>query len=199
MVTATNMAVLPARTPSGVPPTGTPCAWHMLKADRGLRAGVVTRYTSETARFLMTQRQPTGGPKGGRPAPPGPLDLFVLVLDDEESIRKGLCRFLQSQGYGAIEAASFDEAVSALQTRPVGAVILDVRLPGAHSGLDVLAQLRDVAACRDIPAIVLTGGTLNETEERSVAKHRAHLFYKPEGFSALVDFLKQLTGHDQPH
>jgi len=165
-------------------------------ASRG-RYTVYIRDSSDTE-SPMNHKQSTG-PTARRAASSGRVNVSVLVLDDEESIRKGLCRFLQSHGFGAIEAASFDEAVSVLQTKPLGAAILDVRLPGAHSGLDVLEELRNVAACRDIPAIVLTGGTLSETEERSVAKHRAHLFYKPEGFSALVDFLKQLTGHDQPH
>ena len=91
------------------------------------------------------------------------------------------------------------EAIDVMRSTRIGAVILDVRLPGDGSGLDVLQRLREQPELQSIPAIILTGGVLTEDEELTVARHRAHLFYKPEGFDSLVGFLKQLTGHDQPH
>jgi len=131
----------------------------------------------------------------GLPAAP----LTVLVLDDEESVRRGLARFLERNGYRSLQAATVAEAESHLQQTPIGAVIFDVRLPGNASGIDLLNELRSRKEFETIPAIILTGGTLSEAEERKILRCRGHLFYKPEGFSTLVGFLKQLTGHDQPH
>ena len=74
-----------------------------------------------------------------------------------------------------------------------------MRLPGDGSGFDVLQRLREQPELQAIPAIILTGSVLTEDEELMVARHRAHLFYKPEGFDSLVEFLEQLTGHDQQH
>ena len=90
------------------------------------------------------------------------------------------------------------EAIDVLRSTRIGAVILDVRLPDG-SGLDVLQRLREQPELQSIPAIILTGGVLTEDEELMVARHRAHLFYKPEGFDSIVAFLDQLTGRDQPH
>ena len=68
----------------------------------------------------------------------------------------------------------------------------------ATGRVDVLQRLRGHPGLRSIPAIILTGGVLTEDEELMVARYRAHLFYKPEGFDSLVEFLTQLTGDDQP-
>ena len=91
------------------------------------------------------------------------------------------------------------EAIDIMHDTRIGAAILDVRLPGAGSGLDFLQRLREHPECQSIPAIVLTGSVLTDDEELIVTRQRGHLFYKPEGFEPLVGFLDQLLGHDQPH
>lgn len=125
--------------------------------------------------------------------------LTVLVLDDNPSVRRTMRRFLETYGYGAAEASTYDEALGLLQTTPgIFAVILDIRLGGPHTGLDVLEPLRGRPEFADIPVLVMTGGIVDDAEEARIAKHRAHLFFKPEGFDTLLDFLDQLTGRDRP-
>lgn len=122
----------------------------------------------------------------------------VLVLDDDETVRRTLRRFLDAYGYRAIEAATFDEAVAQFETTPgIFAVILDVRLPGGRTGLDVLVDLRRRPGLEHIPVLIMTGGTVDDEEAARIARHRAHLFYKPEGFDTLLDFLDRLTGRDR--
>jgi len=120
-----------------------------------------------------------------------------MVLDDEPLVRRTMARFLATYGYAAVEASTFEEAQEILCSRKVFAVILDVRLPGKHTGLDVIAPLRERTELADIPVIVMTGGVVDEDEERLIARHRAHLFFKPEGFDALLSFLDRLTGRDR--
>ena len=84
-----------------------------------------------------------------------------------------------------------------VRTGQVFAVILDVRLPGGHTGLDVLGPLRRRPELADIPVLVMTGGIVSDEEERLITRHRAHLFYKPEGFDTLLSFLDQLAGRDR--
>jgi DNA-binding response OmpR family regulator len=122
-----------------------------------------------------------------------------LVLDDEGSIREMGRRFLEKAGYGCVEADSVDAALEALRTTPVVAAILDVRLPGPHSGLDMLVAFREIEEFKAIPILIMTGSVLTEIEQATVTKHRAVLFYKPEGFSTIVGFLDQLTGRDRSH
>lgn len=125
--------------------------------------------------------------------------LTVLVVDDEPLVRASLGKFLRHYGYTAIEAATVEEAIDLVKTTPVQAVILDVRMPGGRSGLDVLAPLRANPSLTRIPVLILTGALLSDEEELTIARYRAHLFHKPEGYDTLVNFLDQLTGRDRSH
>ena len=109
-------------------------------------------------------------------------DLTVLVLDDEPTMRELMTRFLTAHGYRSTEAGTMSEALDVMRSTRIGAVILDVRLPGAGSGIDVLKRLRAQSEFESIPAIILTGGMLTQDEEMLVNRLGAHLFYKPEGF-----------------
>jgi DNA-binding response OmpR family regulator len=124
---------------------------------------------------------------------------LVLVLDDEENIRRSMRTYLERHAYAALEAATVEHAVQIMSTHPVAAVILDVRLPGSASGLEVLTALRRIPDMATVPVLIITGGILSEDEERQVTRQRAHLIYKPEGFDTIVNFLDQLTGRDYSH
>ena len=123
----------------------------------------------------------------------------VLVLDDEESVREIGKRFLRAFGYGCVEADSIERAIEILRTTSVDAAILDVRLPGQQTGLDLLAAFRAQAELREIPVLIMTGSVLSDAEEASITRQRGFLFYKPEGFDTIVNFLDHLTGSDRSH
>lgn len=120
-------------------------------------------------------------------------------MDDEASVREMGRRMLQAWGYRCVEADSIDAALEVLRTTTVVAAILDVRLPGEHSGLDMLVAFREIEEFKAIPILIMTGGVLSAAEEASITKNRAFLFYKPEGFTTIINFLDQLTGRDRSH
>ena len=122
----------------------------------------------------------------------------VLVLDDEEAVRAVLGRFLQEYGFQPLGATSVDEAVNLLADTSVVAIILDVRLSGGRLALGLLGEIRRQPDLATTPAIVMTGVALSDEEEATITRHRAHLFYKPEGLTALVGFLRQIADRDQP-
>lgn len=121
----------------------------------------------------------------------------VLVLDDEPSARAILRRFLHKYGYDAVETSSAEEAVEALRGGGLDAVILDVRLPGSLTGLDVLRRFRRETPESRAPVIILTGGVLSDEEEIEVTRSRGFLFRKPESMDGLVQFIDQLLGRDR--
>ncbi len=121
----------------------------------------------------------------------------VLVLDDEPFIRHAARRFLKGSGYGCVESETVEGAIELLHTTPVIAAMLDMRLPCGRTGIDVLADLRQIPEFREIPVLIVTGSLLTEAERVAVAKLRGFIFFKPEGFSAIVNFLDRLTGRDR--
>jgi CheY-like chemotaxis protein len=125
--------------------------------------------------------------------------LTVLVVDDEPLVRQAATRFLRGSGYGCIEAENVEGALEILRTTPVIAAMLDMRLPGGRTGLDMLNDLRRQPEFKEIPVLIVTGSILSDTEVVAIAKQRGFVFFKPEGFSTIVSFLDQLTGRDRSH
>jgi DNA-binding NtrC family response regulator len=123
----------------------------------------------------------------------------VLVLDDDPGVRRSLERFLKLYGYQAVAVASLDAATDALKDGDIQALVLDVRLEGGATGLELLRMVRQRREFDKAPILVMTGGVLSDAEEASITRHRAFLFYKPEGYDSVVKFLDTLTGRDQEH
>ena len=71
----------------------------------------------------------------------GPLTL--LVVDDEDSIRNALRKFLVQQGYEVVTAATGEEALAVLQRQKVTGILLDVNLPGIN-GVELVPQLLEL-------------------------------------------------------
>ena len=87
------------------------------------------------------------GESDGRPT--------VLVCDDDTSVLEVLEAVLAEQGYRTVAAQSGEEALrSAVSERP-DVVLLDLLMPGMD-GWDTAAALKDQAATRHIPIVILS-------------------------------------------
>ena len=53
---------------------------------------------------------------------------LILVVDDDESLRRMVSRLLETLGYAALTAADTARALETLRSEPVDAVLLDVVL-----------------------------------------------------------------------
>ena len=66
----------------------------------------------------------------------------ILVVDDEQNIRKSLKMILEYEDYAFLEAADGEEALDIVEeTVGLDLILLDVKLPG-RDGLEVLAELK---------------------------------------------------------
>jgi DNA-binding NtrC family response regulator len=65
---------------------------------------------------------------------------YVLVVDDEEAIRRLLIRWLSSWGYESREAVSADDALVQMQADPASIMLCDVMMPG-HDGIWLAEQV----------------------------------------------------------
>ena len=66
---------------------------------------------------------------------------YVLVVDDEESIRKLLARWLAGWGYESKQAANAMDAISQMGAEPAAIILCDVMMPG-HDGVWLAEQVR---------------------------------------------------------
>ncbi|HEX2960502.1 MAG TPA: response regulator, partial [Ignavibacteriales bacterium] len=65
----------------------------------------------------------------------------ILVIDDDESIRKTITNYLKKQGYEAISAPDGISGVEMAEKEQIDLVISDIRMPGLN-GLEVLDKVK---------------------------------------------------------
>ncbi|MGE5391429.1 MAG: response regulator transcription factor [Deltaproteobacteria bacterium] len=77
---------------------------------------------------------------------------LLLVVEDEDNLRKMLTSYLAAEGFSTLEARDGLQALALWKEAKPDLIILDIMLPG-KTGLDVL---RDIRAVDDTPVIMLT-------------------------------------------
>jgi signal transduction histidine kinase/DNA-binding response OmpR family regulator len=113
--------------------------------------------------------------------------LMVLLVEDDASVRANTAEMLNVLGHLVVEAASAEEAVTALQTAAVDVLVTDLRLPGI-SGDAFAEQARGVRP--DIGIVYATGSP--EGAELS-AESGAHLLRKPYDGAGLAAAVKAVA------
>src|SRR5919199_5939944 len=77
--------------------------------------------------------------------------IRVLVVDDDNVLRKVVTDQLSRSGFDAASAASAQEALEALRETDYDVILLDIQMPGM-SGLDALRQIRQI---EDAPEVIM--------------------------------------------
>ncbi len=89
----------------------------------------------------------------------------VLVVDDEESIRRSLGGLLADEGFEVVSAADGEAALSVLRDDDeVDLVLLDIAMPG-RDGMAILEELRTDRP--ELPVVMMTGHGTIETAVRA--------------------------------
>src|SRR5262245_44315262 len=79
---------------------------------------------------------------------------LIHVIDDDESMQRGLVRLLQAHGLDAIGHASAGDFLIHRPADRHGCILLDIRMPGP-SGLDLQTVLKEQGL--PLPVIFMTG------------------------------------------
>jgi two-component system phosphate regulon response regulator OmpR len=84
----------------------------------------------------------------------GTLNAHILVVDDDERLRRLLVRYLSDHGFRVTAAADAAEARACLRSLRPDLMILDVTMPG-ETGLDLVDDLRR-SGDTELPVLLLT-------------------------------------------
>ena len=79
----------------------------------------------------------------------------ILLIDDEDGLRKMLRRALEEKGHSVTEAREGREALRLHRLNPADLVITDIQMPG-QDGLEVLMELRRESP--GVKVIAMSGG-----------------------------------------
>jgi CheY-like chemotaxis protein/nucleoside-triphosphatase THEP1 len=92
-------------------------------------------------------------------------DTCVLLVEDEEQLRRVMKDLLEREGYTVAEARDGIQALDQVDRIAPDIIVLDLNLPGVD-GYSVLQQLRSRPATRAIPIVVLTAKGDEDNEVR---------------------------------
>ena len=112
-----------------------------------------------------------------------PPKARVLVVEDEEPIRTGLCDVLTFHGYAAEAVERGDEGLERARSGEHALLLLDVMLPGLN-GFDVCQQLRDSGS--QLPVLMLTARGAEEDVLRGFQSGADDYVVKPFSVAELT-------------
>jgi DNA-binding NtrC family response regulator len=102
----------------------------------------------------------------------------ILIVDDEEVVRRSHLRSLAETGCHAEAAADGSEALKVLEQHSFDVILLDLRMPGLN-GMDVLKTIKE--RWPDSEVVVITGYPTIESAKEAVRLGAHDYIAKPVG------------------
>lgn len=115
--------------------------------------------------------------------------MRILVLEDEDSIRRMISALVQARGFEVVGVSTGVKAVDEALQRTPDVAILDLMVPGAFDGFEVCRRLRAHGATAHMPIIIISA--LDDAESRRKATEAGATTYFVKPFSAIA-LLKEL-------
>jgi len=132
---------------------------------------------------------PAEAEPAARPAPAG--HETVLVVEDEEAVRRIARRVLTEQGYTVLDAGSAEDGLRLLETvaDPVHLLLSDVVLPGM-GGRELAGRAQRLRP--DLHVLFMTGYTDDANLRRLLEDQRVGVIHKPFNRDTLLEKVRQV-------
>ena len=113
----------------------------------------------------------------------------ILIVDDEEGVRKVVGRRLQRYGFEVVTADSGEEGLRMAYERQPDLVLLDIMMP-KMKGRDVCAKLKAGLTTKDIPVIFMTALGLADHIKAGMDMGADDYITKPFESARLIERIK---------
>jgi PAS domain S-box-containing protein len=129
------------------------------------------------------------------PAPAlDPRSPVVLLIEDDNALRRALAAMLEAQSLRVVEANTGAAGLAAFEAEEVQLAVLDVNLPDVD-GIEVLAAIRKRDAL--LPTLVMTGEPSVETAQRALRGRATAFLTKPIAPKAFVEEVERAMNEGQ--
>jgi len=118
--------------------------------------------------------------------------MRILVVEDQDSIRRMIEALVQARGYKVTAASSGVKALDLASVEPPDLVLLDLMMPGQFDGFEVCRRLRAEAATHAIPIIVITAMDDDGARVRATEAGANAFYTKPFSPIALLKEIERL-------
>ena len=118
----------------------------------------------------------------------------ILVVDDEDTLRRTLAEMLADEGYDADGAADGEQAIQKAASTAYDCIICDIKMP-RMDGLEFLRQFR--VGSPSVPALLMTAFANLETAAQAVCYGATDYLIKPVDFDDLLARLKEALRQEE--
>ncbi|MEY2429366.1 MAG: two-component system, OmpR family, operon response regulator KdpE [Verrucomicrobiota bacterium] len=134
----------------------------------------------------------------------------ILIVDDSPVIAKTMSLTLNANGYDVLTAEDGASAAGAVRREKPDLILLDISFPpdvGHGGGISwdgflILDWVRRLEEAKNIPFIVVTGGSPAKYQERALAAGAVAFFQKPVNKDELLTTIRQIlpeeSGGEEP-
>lgn len=119
----------------------------------------------------------------------------IYIVDDEESVRKGLSRLMRSAGMPCRDFASAEQFLAEMDPQQTGCLLLDITMPGL-TGLQLQNELKK----RKIRLPIIAVSARDDADTSSRARQLGARFFlrKPVDDQALLDAIRWVVEDERP-
>ena len=112
----------------------------------------------------------------------------ILIIDDDDQLRKSFEKLLSEEGYAVTSAASGEAGLEIIKSRSPDLVIADIRLPGIN-GLETYRVIREMDP--KLPVIMMTAFGTTETAIEATKMGAFDYILKPFEVPEMLAVIKQ--------
>ena len=125
-----------------------------------------------------------------------PMDLKILVVEDNADSRELLHFYLTSKGYKVSTAADGQEGLYMARVEKPDLVITDLTMPNMD-GIELTAAIRSEPEISAIPIFVYTSYG-SEAAEPAIREGATKVFYKPIDIDNMLNSITDVVEQDGP-
>ena len=118
--------------------------------------------------------------------------MRILVVEDQDSIRRMIEALVQARGYQVTAVSSGAKAIDVALTDKPDLVLLDLNLPGQYDGFDVCQRIRTEPTTQGVPVVIISAMDDDESRARATAAGATAYYTKPFSPIALLKEIERL-------
>lgn len=115
----------------------------------------------------------------------------ILIVDDNQDVRRLLKKVLEMAGYFVLEAGSAEAAMKLVEADVPKLVLMDLRLPGGVSGLEATRGLKENPTTSRVPVIALTASVTEHDRGLALAAGCSGFIGKPIRINELPQMVEE--------
>jgi DNA-binding response OmpR family regulator len=118
--------------------------------------------------------------------------MKILVIEDQDAIRKMIEAMLSAQGYQVLQASDGSSGLAMARSESPDIVLVDLQLPGRFDGFEVCQQLRIAPETKSTAIVVISANASDELRDRAFELGANSFYGKPFSPTALLKVIESL-------